>query len=95
MPTKERKLREHQKRIQTVILDVEVELHNAESLHSPAHSYHEAFAILKEEVDELWEEIKQKEPCNQRITSEATQVAAMALRFLVDQCNNRHARSKK
>lgn len=48
----------------------------------PFRSPHEGFAILKEEVDELWEEVK----CGdlEAARQEAVQVAAMALRFLVD-----------
>lgn len=48
----------------------------------PFRSTHEGFAILKEEVDELWEEVK----CGNldEAKQEAVQVAAMALRFLVD-----------
>lgn len=52
------------------------------------HSYHEGYAILKEEVDELWEEIKAHPPQSyDKIRKECTQVAAMALRFLVDLCH--------
>ncbi len=50
------------------------------------HSLHEAYAILLEEVDELWLLIKQK-PYPQRmgqIQAEAIQVSATALRLLVD-----------
>jgi len=50
-------------------------------------SYHEGFAILKEEVDELWDEVKAHPPrCEELIKKECVQVAAMALRFLVDLC---------
>lgn len=42
---------------------------------------HEFYAILKEEVDELWEAIKCDEP-DKRVTDEAIQVAAMVFRFL-------------
>lgn len=48
------------------------------------HSKHEGFAVLKEEVDELWEEIKRKDSRPDAVKKEALQVAAMALRFLVD-----------
>jgi len=53
------------------------------SIHGPHHSYHEGYAVLLEEVDELWGEIKAKEPDHGRIANEATQVAAMALRVAV------------
>jgi len=47
-------------------------------------SYHEGFAILLEEVDELWDEIKQKELSQAEVRKEAVQVACMAIRFLLD-----------
>ena len=48
-------------------------------------STHEGYAVLLEEVDELWDEVK----CNgskENLRREAVQVAAMGLRFLVDCC---------
>jgi hypothetical protein len=48
----------------------------------PLNSRHEGYAVLKEEVDELWDEIKTDKPI--RAHSEAIQVAAMAVRFLCD-----------
>jgi hypothetical protein len=42
---------------------------------------HEFYAILKEEVDELWNSIKADEP-QERVRTEAIQVAAMVFRWL-------------
>ena len=52
------------------------------------NSPHEGFAILKEEIDELWQEVKTNGSFNNhvRMTEEAKQVAAMALRFMTDCC---------
>lgn len=50
-------------------------------------SEHEGYAILLEEVDELWEAVKlnQKNPGREKlIKKECIQVGAMALRFLHD-----------
>ncbi len=47
-------------------------------------SAHEGYAILKEEVDELWDVIKAKGCTKERIAEEAIQVAAMAISFLID-----------
>lgn len=47
-------------------------------------SYHEGYAVLLEEVDELWEEIKRQKVDCVNVRKEAVQVAAMALRFLAD-----------
>lgn len=54
------------------------------------NSAHEGYAVLLEEVDELWDEVKKsprkREPKAMR--EEAIQVAAMAMRFLVDVCED-------
>ena len=51
-------------------------------------SSHEGYAILLEEVDELWDEVKKKPDSRSRINmqDEAMQVAAMAIRFMVECC---------
>jgi len=46
-------------------------------------SRHEGYAVIKEELDELWDSIKQDAPLAD-VKEEAVQVAAMALRFLID-----------
>lgn len=52
------------------------------------HSYHEGYAVIQEELDELWYEIKNKPPLNNDlIKKEAIQLAAMALRFITDLFN--------
>jgi hypothetical protein len=45
------------------------------------NSTHEGFAVLKEEVDELWDEVKQ-DGSKRELQAEAVQVAAMAIRFI-------------
>jgi NTP pyrophosphatase (non-canonical NTP hydrolase) len=65
---------------------VMTELEHASANFPAMRSEHEGYAILKEEVDELWDEIK-KNPKNRdkaALRREAVQVAAMALRFLND-----------
>ena len=52
------------------------------------HSLHEAYAILLEEVEELWEAIKGNLPYDM-IKGEARQVAAMALGILLEFSNVR------
>jgi hypothetical protein len=63
------------------------ELTRARAGHVPMHSAHEGFAVLQEEVDELWEEIKGNQGTTHRGISEAVQTAAMALRYLIDLCD--------
>jgi NTP pyrophosphatase (non-canonical NTP hydrolase) len=52
----------------------------------PFNSAHEGFAVLKEEVDELWDEIRKKDGARnrERMRREAVQIAAMAVRFITD-----------
>jgi hypothetical protein len=49
------------------------------------NSAHEGYAILLEEVDELWDEVKNnKHDDGAKQRKEAIQVAAMAIRFVLD-----------
>ena len=59
----------------------------AVSKFGPFHNAHEGYAVLLEEVDELWENVKlnQKNPNrNILMREEAIQIAAMAIRFIID-----------
>jgi len=50
-------------------------------------SAHEGWAVLMEEVDELWDEVKGKHPERRaRMRAEAIQIAAMAVRFIEEVC---------
>jgi hypothetical protein len=62
------------------------EYHRATSNYPPMHSYHEGISVIEEEYDELWDEIKLKPSKRdpKRLREEAKQVAAMALRFMID-----------
>ena len=65
---------------------VMAELRTAEERFPPMQSEHEGYAIILEELDEAWDEIK-KSPSRRdkaRIRAEMIQVAAMALRFISD-----------
>lgn len=58
------------------------ELKRATQKFGAFNSAHEGYAIIKEEVDELWDAIKKNDLDHAR--KEAIQVGAMALRFLID-----------
>lgn len=65
------------------ILDtIETEYYHAKIRHSqPFKNAHEGYAVLLEEVDELWDEIKHGQD-KELMCVEAIQIAAMALRFI-------------
>ena len=48
------------------------------------HSTHEGYAVIKEELDELWDEVKKKHPDPKRLLAEAIQIGAMAIAFAVE-----------
>lgn len=76
-----------------LIDEVKAELARA-SVWPPMNSAHEGYGILLEEVDELFDQvkIKQKNRDLEKMKAEAIQVAAMALRFAHDICNEERGR---
>ncbi len=74
---------EQEIRLAQVLSKVRIELYRATEKFGPMKSPHEGYAILKEEVDELWDEIKSDNSLfSQR--GEAIQIAAMAIRYILD-----------
>jgi hypothetical protein len=75
-----------------IIADILKEHERAVNLHPPFNSRHEGYAILLEELDELWDIIKinhaKKPECRDDMKKEAIQVAAMAIRFIEDCCGD-------
>lgn len=73
------------------LVEVVAELERAVRNFPPFNSAHEGFAVLLEELDELkaevWKSPTKRNPTAMR--QEAVQVAAMALRFIVD-CTNKN-----
>jgi hypothetical protein len=64
------------------------ELSHAIGTHGSMRGMHEGYAVILEELDELWDEIKRRQPDKKRVRAEAIQVAAMALRFVADVCGD-------
>ena len=78
---------ETRKRAISFIGEIMTELEMATEKFGSFNSTHEGYAVILEELDELWIAIKgnMAEPA---LREEAIQVAAMALRFLVDICKS-------
>ena len=72
-----------------IAAEVQAELEQATAHFAPFNSAHEGFAVLKEEVDELWDEVKAKQGARdlRNMRKKAIQVAAIAMRFVLDICD--------
>lgn len=70
------------------------ELNTATDSWPPFNSAHEGFAVLLEEMDELWTHVRtnQKRRDLLAMRKEAIQVAAMAMRFAFEVCNEERGR---
>ena len=79
------------KKLAPILGEVTDELIRAKAKFPPMHSAHEGYAVLLEEVDELWEQVKLN-PAKRNVAEmrkEAIQIAAMALRFIEDVCDSK------
>ena len=68
--------------IETVMNMVRAELRDAIRRYPPFNSAHEGDGVISEEYDELFDAIKANELAQS--TDEAVQVAAMAIRYVID-----------
>lgn len=76
-------------KIDQILILIRAELNSATRMHGEFNSPHEGYAVMKEELDELWDLVKrQKQHADRQIgylyAGEAKQVAAMAIRFILD-----------
>jgi hypothetical protein len=65
---------------------VRTELIRAYSMHGPVQSLHEGYAVILEELDEAWDEIKKKSSKRdmQNLLREFIQIGAMAQKVAED-----------
>ena len=68
----------------TVITEINEELNRSYENYGKFHSTHDGYGVIKEEFDELWDEIKKKNPDKQKLKHEAMQTCAMLLKFIRD-----------
>jgi hypothetical protein len=69
-----------------IILEIIEELAAARRKFPHFHSAHEGYAVILEELDELWDEVRANGP-KERMRAEAIQIAAMAIRFVEGVCD--------
>lgn len=77
----------NEKRIDVIMGTIRAELVRAMGLHPAHNSLHESFAVLDEERDELWDDVKKNRWPD--ALKEAVQVGAMAARFIHDEQERR------
>jgi hypothetical protein len=72
------------KRIDAILACVKAELLKATRKHGSMESGHEGYAVILEELDELWDLVKSDQGRELAAMEEATQIAAMAVRYIFD-----------
>lgn len=77
-----------QDRVSKIISAVWNEYTAASEKFNKFNSAHEGYAVILEELDELWDEVKLKTGTQMTQFQEAKQVAAMAIRFMIDCCKD-------
>jgi glutamyl-tRNA reductase len=70
----------------SVLDEIGDELREAMNKHAPLNSAHEAYAVILEELDEFWDEVKKKREQRSKyaMRRELIQVAAMCVRTILD-----------
>ena len=77
------RLQEH---MEDIVDEVCAELIRAVGRYPTFASGHEGWAVIREEMDELWDEVRKRNSDPDRMRAEAIQVAAMGIRFVLDVC---------
>lgn len=67
-----------------LLVNLRAEVLRAMEKHAPMHSPHEGYAVIQEEVDELWDRVKIDKGHDYDSHVEALQIAAMGLRYALD-----------
>jgi len=76
----------HTQELTDLFNEVYQEFMRARQIHKQFNSAHEGYAVILEELEELWLEVKKRkaDQSPERVRKEAIQVAAMAVRFIYD-----------
>ena len=76
-------------RLVRIMNEVLAEAQRATAKHAPMRSPHEGISVLREEFEELWDHVKADTGETKEAREEAIQVAAMAVRYIHDLCDDR------
>ena len=77
--------------LERFVKDLIAEYAKARSKYQPFHSAHEGYAVLLEEVDELWELVRLRSNLRSQeaMWRESVQIAAMAMAFATEVATTR------
>ncbi len=72
--------------MQEILKEIIKEIESARNKYPCFHSNHEGYAVLLEEVEELWDYIKESKSikADDKMKKECIQIAAMSIRFIED-----------
>jgi len=73
-------MRKSEKKLREALAEIEAEYKRATAIYPPFNSTHEAYAVLLEEVDEFWDDVK----ANRANRVELIQIGAMVVRSLCE-----------
>lgn len=74
--------------IESIITEIKTEYERSKKLYNDFNSNHEAYAVILEELDEVWDEIKKTKEIrgNENIHKELIQVGAMVVKYIENLC---------
>lgn len=70
--------------LEDIISEVRAEFFRATKKFGSYNSSHEGYAVIHEELDELWDEVKANKGYTEEAMAEAIQVAVTAIRYVYD-----------
>lgn len=76
------KLSDLEPEVQNLLLNITNEVARGNLIHGKFRSVHEAYAVLLEELDEFWDEVKLKQHDKAAMKKELIQLAAMCLKTI-------------
>lgn len=76
------KKKEALRRLDKILAEVRAEVESAIKKHGGLASAHEGHSVIREELDELWDEVRADRGYQKSAMEEAIQVAAMGVKYI-------------